>query len=116
MQRFHGTIGFWTGDAETSSGIWEPQFVEKKYFGDVKRNSRRFQPNENQNDNLVVNVQLSIIGDLYVRENWTSIRYVVWNGVAWKATSINIEEYPRIIIQLGEVYNGKRPTGTGENS
>ncbi len=105
--KFHGKVGFWEKDIEINPGVFKPGIVEKDYVGDVMNNIRRFQSSEGQqNDNLVVNNRLSIISDLYMRQNWGSIKYVLWNGVKWKANSINIGSYPRVIIELGGIYNG----------
>lgn len=109
--KFHGFVGFWNGDREVKPGIWKPDIVERPYYGDVLRNNRRFQSTEQQNDNLTINNQISILADLYAKENFHSIRYVVWNGVAWKVDSVDIS-YPRLTLEIGEVYNGERPTST----
>lgn len=109
--KFSGKIGFWLNDVETTPGVYKSYIEEKAYFGDVKKNIRRFQSAENQqNDNLILNNQLSIISDLYMQANWSSIKYVVWNGVKWKVNSIDITSYPRVLLELGGVYNEKTPT------
>lgn len=109
--KFSGKIGFWVKDIETKPGVYKPGIVEKSYTGDVKQNIRRFQAAENQqNENLKVNNRLSIISDLYMQKNWGSIKYVYWNGVNWSVTSVDIGSYPRIILELGGVYNGKTST------
>lgn len=106
--KFSGNIGFWLKDVEMKPGVYKPDIVEKQYTGDVLRNSRRFQPAENQqNENLTITNRLSVISDLYMRKNWSSIKYVVWNGVNWSVTSVDISSYPRAILELGGVYNGK---------
>lgn len=106
--KFSGNIGFWVEDIETKSGVFKPQIIEKKYTGDILRNIRRFQSVENQqNENLVVNNKLSIISDLYLHKNWGSIKYVSWNGVNWRVTSVDVGSFPRVILELGGVYNGK---------
>lgn len=109
--KFSGKIGFWLNDSETKPGVYKPNIVERAYVGDVLKNIRRFQPVENQqNENLVLNNRISVISDLYMQQYWASIKYILWNGVRWKANSIDIGSYPRVIIELGGVYNGK--TGT----
>lgn len=109
--KFSGKIGFWLKDKETKPGVYNPEIVEKPYVGDVLRNYRRFQPGENQqNENLVVNNRISIISDLFMQKNWGSIKYVLWNGIKWKTTSIDVGSPPRVIIDLGGVYNGKSST------
>lgn len=106
--KFSGRIGFWFEDVETKPGIFKPKIVEKKYVGDVLRNIRRFQSAENQqNENLVVNNKLSIISDLYLQQNWASIKYVFWNGVNWRVSSVDVGSFPRVVLELGGVYNGK---------
>lgn len=106
--KFSGKIGFWFGDEETTPGNYKPRIVEKSYTGDILRNSRRFQSVENQqNDNLTLNNRISIISDLYIQRNWNSIKYVLWNGVKWKVTVIDIGSFPRVILELGGIYNGE---------
>lgn len=105
--KFSGRIGFWIGDEQGKPGVYGPKMVEKDYVGDVLRNSRKFQPAENQiNENLVTTNKLSIISDIYMKNYWPSIKYVLWNGVRWKVNSVDITSYPRVIIELGGVYNG----------
>lgn len=109
--KFSGKIGFWIEDVEMKPGVFKPQIIEKNYTGDVLRNIRRFQSAENQqNENLVVSNKLSIISDLYLQQNWVSIKYVSWNDVNWLVSSVDIGSFPRIILELGGVYNGKTPS------
>lgn len=106
--KFSGKIGFWFEDIEIKPGVFKPQIIEKKYTGDVLRNIRRFQSAENQqNENLAVNNSLSIISDLYLQQNWASIKYVLWNGANWKVSSVDVGSFPRVVLELGGVYNGK---------
>lgn len=104
--KFSGKIGFWIKDEETKPGVFKGVILEKKYTGDIIRNNRRFQSVENQqNENLNINNRISIISDLYIQENWPSIKYVVWNNVKWKVNSVDLESYPRVILELGGIYN-----------
>lgn len=103
--KFSGSIGFWEGDIEVKPGVFKPNIVEQKYTGDVLRNIRRFQSTEYQNDNLISSNQISIISDLYFQQNWSSIKYIVWNGSKLKVTSVDISNYPRAILEIGGVYN-----------
>lgn len=110
--KFSGKVGFYTQEyKETKPGVYEPEIVEKPYTGDVLRDQRRFQPVENQqNENLIISNRISIISDLYMKQNWASVRYVIWNGAKWKVNSIDVSQYPRVLMDLGGVYNGE--TGT----
>lgn len=106
--KFSGRVGFWINDVETKPGVYKSRTIEKPYTGDVLKNVRNFQSAENQvNDNLRVNNRLSIISDLYMQKNWASIKYVLWNGVKWKVSSVDVGSYPRVVLELGGVYNGK---------
>lgn len=106
--KFSGKIGFWMKDVETKPGVFKSEIIEKEYTGDVLKNIRRFQMEENkQNENLTINNRLSIIGNLFMQKNWPSIKYVLWNDVKWKVTSVDVGSYPRILLELGGIYNGK---------
>lgn len=106
--KFSGKVGFWKKDVEIKPGVYKPGIVEKSYVGDVLNHSRRFQSTENQqNENLKLTSRLSILSDLYMQQNWGSIKYVSWNGVNWVVSSVDISSYPRVILELGGVYNGK---------
>lgn len=107
--KFHGYIGFWLGDIEIEPGIWEPNIIERHYVGEVTRNYRKFdQVADKQNDDLTVNNQFSVLSDLYLRENLTSMKYILWNGVRWKINTFELK-YPRIVMEIGGLYNGKTP-------
>lgn len=109
--KFYGTIGFWEDEIETRPGIYESVIVEKKgYTGDVLRNVRRFQTRDQTNDEFTTSNQISILADLYLMEHWSSIRYVIWNKVKWKVTSVDVN-YPRVVLDLGGVWNGESSEG-----
>lgn len=103
--KFYGKVGFWDGSVETKPGVYKSKIVEKSYSGDVNWANRHFQPTENQNDDLKLNNQISILADLYSKQNFASIRYVVWNGVKWRVTNVEVN-YPRLTLTIGGVYNG----------
>ena len=42
MAKFYGNIGF-LDTVETEPGIWEETFQEKPYYGDLVRNTSRWQ-------------------------------------------------------------------------
>lgn len=110
--KFYGTVGFWLKDQEVKPGSFKSFFEEKIYTGDVNWNNRHFQTSENQNDDIRLNSQISILSDLYAKENFASIRYVVWNGTKWRVTNVEVN-YPRLVLTIGGVYNG---TGAKEIS
>ena len=106
MAKYYGNVGY-IKTVETKPGVWMPKPVERPYFGDVIRNAKRFQnQSEGTNDDVFVNNSISIVADPYASENYPYIKYCRWNGIAWKVNDISVE-YPRIILNLGGVYNGE---------
>lgn len=104
MPKFYGAIGF-AAMVETVPGVYEEQIVSHNYYGDVNRNTRRLQTGESVNDNINVSNEISIIADPYARQNFHAIRYVEWMGTKWKVGTVEVQ-YPRLILSLGDVYNG----------
>lgn len=103
MAKFYGKVGFME-TKETSPGNWEEQKTERYYYGDVNRNMRRWDSSSNQNDNLNVNNEISIVSDPYAVQNFHAIRYVEWMGALWKVSSVDVQ-YPRLTLSIGGVYN-----------
>lgn len=102
--KFSGKVGFWKEDHETVQGVYKPDIIEKTYTGDVYKDSRRFGSPDAQNGSFTINNKISILGDLYAHNNWTSIKYVMWKGVKWEVKSVEVN-YPRLILEVGGVYN-----------
>ncbi len=112
MAKFFGKVGF----AETvnvGDGVWEEKTIERDYYGDVLRNSHRWESQETLNDNLVFSNSISIVADAYAYKNFSAIRYVKWMGASWKVSSVEVNR-PRLILNFGGVYNGPE-TGTPED-
>ena len=107
MAKFYGPIGF-VETVETNPSVWEERIIERSYYGDVLRNSRRWQSSENLNDNLEINNQISIVADAYANKTFHAMRYIVWQGVAWKINYVEVR-HPRLLLTIGGVYNGERP-------
>lgn len=105
MAKFFGKVGF-AQFVEKTPGNYEEGIIEKSYYGDVLRYSRRWDsaPNQ-QNDNINVSNHISILADGFAYNHLSEIRYVVWLGTKWKASSVDVE-YPRLNIMIGGVYNG----------
>lgn len=107
MAKWYGKVGFGI-TKEIRPGVSEPDIKEALYFGDVLRNSRRWQNGEYLNDNLTISNQLSIVADPYAFHHFHEIRYVEWMGARWKVSTVSVE-YPRLVLEIGEVYNGPGP-------
>lgn len=105
MAKFYGAIGFAVTE-ETRSGVWEEVTRERFYFGDFLRNTGRHQSAEGLNDNISISNEISILADPFARENFHTMRYVDFMGAKWKIESVEVQ-YPRLILQIGGVYNGE---------
>jgi hypothetical protein len=107
MARFFGRVGY--GESvETAPGVWEDQIVEHSYYGDVIRNARNLREGENLNMDLNVQNSISVVADAYANEHFFAIRYIEWAGALWTVQAVEVQS-PRLLLRLGEVYNGPTP-------
>lgn len=107
MARFFGRVGY--GETvETRPGVHEDVIVEHQYYGDVIRNTRQLTDGEHLNKDLSVANSISIVADAYANDHFFAIRYVEWAGVLWTVSDVEVQS-PRLVLRLGEVYNGPTP-------
>lgn len=106
MAKFYGVIGY-ADTMETAPGIWEEKITERKYFGELIRNTRRSESSGNLNDNINISNEISILADPFANQNFHSMRYVEFMGTKWKISSVEVK-YPRLILTVGGVYNGEQ--------
>ena len=105
MAKYYVKIGYATSE-EVKPGVWKKRITEREYFGDVIRNTRRLQSSGNLNDNIIVSNEISIVADPFANENFHSMLYVEFMGAKWKISNVEVQ-YPRLILTIGEVYNGE---------
>lgn len=111
MAKFYGKVGY--GETrETAPGVFSEAIVEKTYYGDVLRNSRRLVKGEGVNDDISVGNNISIIADPYAYEHFFAIRYVEWAGARWKVDDVEVKR-PRLKLTLGGVWHGDESSITG---
>lgn len=107
--RFHGVVGYGESqETEPGSGVWEEVVTEFPYTGDVQRDIRRTEHNEQVIGDIRPNNSISIVADQYANDHYYNMKYVVWNGVRWVVTTVQVQP-PRLILSLGGVYNGPTP-------
>lgn len=104
MAKWFGKIGY-AETVETKPGVWKEQITEHEYFGDLLRNSRRLQSSSSLNDNVNISNEISILADQFAYQNFHSMRYATFMDTKWKISNIEVQ-YPRLILTLGDVYNG----------
>ena len=105
MAKYSGKIGFVFDSAEVRPGIWDTSIVERPYYGDIIRNSRRLESDDKVNGDINVFNEFSIVADAYAYENFFAMRYIKWMGVNWKITDVEVQR-PRLILSIGGIYNG----------
>ena len=64
MTKFFGKIGY-AMTQETKPGVWTDQIIEHEYYGDLLRNSYRFQTSDKVNDDVSIANEFSIIADSF---------------------------------------------------
>ena len=106
MAKFYGAIGY-VKTVETSPGVWEEQITERNYYGELVRNTSRFQVSDQVNDNVNIANEISVIADPFAAQKFHAMRYVEFMGAKWKITNVEVR-YPRLILTIGGVYNGDK--------
>ena len=102
--KWYGEIGFAT-TVETEPGVYKETTTSQKYYGELLSDRRKRQNGGEVNDNINVSNMLSVIADLFLLANTSSIAYVTMLGSKWKVSDVDIQ-YPRIVLSIGGVYNG----------
>jgi hypothetical protein len=116
--KFCGVIGFAEPHEGTGEdiGIDEDIIEERTYYGDVLRNTRKYEKGESVLDELKIDNKISIVADAWAWDHFFKMKYVQWMGALWKITNIEVER-PRLILTIGGVYNGptaRLPRNTGK--
>lgn len=104
MARFSGTIGY-VDTVDQGNGVHKKVRTERTYRGTITRTIGRSNSGDKVNADISVENNITIVADAFAREKFYAIKYVIWSGVAWSVSSVQVE-HPRLILQLGEVYSG----------
>ena len=110
MPKFYGKIGY-AETTETGPGVWTESIIEKDYYGDILRNTRTLVEGDKLNNGISVNNSFSIVADAYANQHFFAIRYIEWAGARWTVKSVEVKS-PRLLLQVGELYNGETPSAT----
>jgi len=108
MAKYSGNLGF-AVTQETAPSVFKPVIVERHYTGDMPRNIHKVESSSNENDNINVNNQISILMDTFLADNFSHIKYVTLLGARWKVKTATID-YPRVVLEIGGVWNGQKPS------
>lgn len=106
MRRFHGEVGYGVPvENPPGSGNWEDEITERRYTGDVIRNVRNLEVGEKVNPDISLGNSISVVADQFAIEHSSWIKYVRWAGTLWTVPAVEVQS-PRLILNLGSVYNG----------
>ena len=106
MARFYGNVGF-AIPTEIRPGVWEDSVVERPYYGDVIRNTRRKESGDRILEDINISNEISIIADEFANENFHHMAYVEFMGAQWKVSTVAVQR-PRLVLTVGGVYNGPK--------
>lgn len=105
MAKFYGEIGY-AESVETKPGVWVEKITTRNYPGDLIKNIKNQQSTDQLNDELNIANEISIVADPFANKNFHSMVYVEFMGAKWKIKKVDVR-YPRLILTIGGVYNGK---------
>lgn len=108
MAKYYGKIGYSVME-ETAPDVCRESIVERYYQGDVIKDTRKWVGSSHLNDDLNISNRISIVSDPYAYSNFHSIRWCEFMGSKWKVTNVEVA-YPRLILDLGGVYNEQIPS------
>lgn len=103
MAKWSGKIGF-TNQIEVEPGIWEENVIEKPYYGDFNRNTKRTYNSSQINEPITLSNQISIVADEYARLNFHRILYATYMGAKWHVNNVEVQ-HPRLVLELGGEYH-----------
>lgn len=108
MPRFYDKVGYETAGTYVDD-VWTASIIERDFKGDVLEELRSLEPSEKVNDDSRLQNRISIVADAELLEHFSTIKYVIHRGTRWRVQSV-ADEYPRLILSLGGVYDGARPS------
>lgn len=108
MAKYYGKIGYILTEDDDGFGVYNEVAIERPYYGDLIRDTRREQAGDGVNDNILIQNEISIVADAYAYRNLHRIKYVTFMGTRWSVNSVEIQR-PRLILSVGGVYNGPTP-------
>jgi len=98
------TIGYVT-EAETTPGVFTSVIIERTLKGDLTRVSARKSEGDSVHGSLALVNAASVVADAYALNNFSAIKYIKWGGGVWSVSTTEVQR-PRLILRMGEVYNG----------
>jgi hypothetical protein len=102
--RYAGKIGFGQSN-EVRPGVWKETITEIDYIGDVNQRTETFMLGDSTIPTYATRTSVSVLSRGFTGNDHSKMRYVTYAGQKWTIKSI-VDEPPRVVIYLGEVYRG----------
>lgn len=104
MAKWFGKIGY-VSHVQTAPSVWRNQETIREYFGDVIRNTSGWRANsDSTNDDLTVDVQISIVADQFAYQHFSSMKWIELYDAKWKIVKVE-PKHPRLILTVGGLCN-----------
>lgn len=105
--RWSGKLGI-SQQVETAPDVWENVITEHDALGTVEQRSERLESDSDILPRYRTTTSISLLSrGAGVLEN-ADIAYITWRGRKWAPGSVT-ENYPKITVFIGEIYNGPTP-------
>ena len=104
--RWAGSIGFSSYGPSTDParvGICDRSIKEYPCYGDIYKNRKITGSTIGVVEGVQMNMNISIIADQFVTENYCDAVYLTYMGQKWKITDVT-PEYPRLTFTIGGRY------------
>ena len=75
MAKFFGKIVY-AVSKDVRPGVWDGEITEREYFGDLIRNTSRYQTSDKLNDDINISNEISIVADPFAYQNFNTMLYV----------------------------------------
>lgn len=109
MAKLRVVVGYGE-QVDKGAGVWVDEITERPYKGELERTASSLREGENLNKELSLSNSISIVADAYANEHFFAIRYVTYAGADWEVNNVDASVRPRLLLQLGGVYSGEKPT------
>lgn len=74
--------------------------------GDILHNVYRRQEEAKVNDDVSINMRISVVADKFAFANFMHIKFVEFAGECWTVNSVEVFR-PRLILNITGVYDGE---------
>ena len=103
MAKFYGKVGY-ARNVETAPSVWQEEWTIKTHSGDLLENRSRLVDGNVVNPGVRIANKISIIATPYALEHFYEIRWVEFQNSKWTVSGVTVN-YPRLILELGGLYN-----------